>query len=119
MKIISRFSHAIADYMTGLVLLLAPNLLGFANVGGAAVWVPRIVGIMILRQAMITDYELGVTKVLPIGAHLMTAYIVAIFLLTSPWLFGFSHRFQTASIVVAFVGIAVCGLTAMTQPRRV
>lgn len=36
MKIIARFFHGVADYLTGLLLLLAPNLLSFAGAPGAA-----------------------------------------------------------------------------------
>jgi hypothetical protein len=117
MKIIPRFFHGVLDYMTGLLLLLAPNLLGFAHVGGAAVWIPRVIGLMILLQAMTTDYELGVMKMVPIKMHLMTDYVVAIFLVVSPWLFGFSNRSATATLTLMLAGFLVGGTTLMTQPR--
>jgi uncharacterized membrane protein YtjA (UPF0391 family) len=115
MKIIPRFYHAVLDYVTGLLLLLAPNLLGFAHIGGTAAWVPRIVGLMVLGQAMMTDYELGLFKALPISMHLMADYVVGLFLIGAPWFFGFSElRVPTITHVV--VGILVLGSTAMTQP---
>ena len=103
--------------IVGLLLLVAPNLLDFADVGGAAVWVPRIVGLMILLQALMTDYELGLIKVLPIGMHLLADYVVGLVLLASPWLFNFSGRSREATITVVVVGILVLGVTAMTEPR--
>jgi hypothetical protein len=102
--------------MTGLLLLLAPNLLGFSQVGGAAVWVPRIAGMIILLQAMMTDYELGVVKMVPIRMHLMADYGLAAFLLVSPWLLGFSGRSQMATILVIAAACVVGGTTLMTQP---
>jgi hypothetical protein len=116
MKIIPRFFHGVLDYMTGLLLLLSPNLLGFSEAGGAAVWVPRIAGLIILLQAMTTDYELGVIKMIPIKTHLMADYVLAAFLLVSPWLFGFSDRSQMATIMVVIAGCLVGGTTLMTQP---
>jgi SPW repeat len=115
MKIIPRFYHGVLDYVVGLFLLLAPKLLGFSDLDGAAVWVPRIVGLMILLQAMTTKYELGVLKVMPISMHLMTDYVVGLFLLAAPWLFGFSEV-RVAMVTVVVVGLLVLGLTAMTQP---
>jgi hypothetical protein len=117
MKIIPRFFHGVLDYMTGLLLLLAPNLLGFAHAGGPAVWIPRIIGLMILLQAMMTDYELGVMKMIPIRMHLMNDCVVAAFLVVSPWLFGFSGRFSTATIALVIAGFLVAGTTLMTETR--
>lgn len=120
MKIIPRFFHGVLDYMTGLLLLLAPNLpnlLGSSHAGGAAVWIPRIAGLIILLQAMTTDYELGVIKIIPINIHLMADYGLAALLLASPWLFGFSNRSQMATITVVVAGCLVGGTTLMTQPR--
>ena len=115
MKMIPRVLHGAADYFSGLFLLLAPNLLAFGEVGGAAVWVPRIVGLLIFGQAMMTDYELGLMRVIPIGVHLMTDYLVGVFLLAAPWLFGFS-AVGAPTIAVTVVGLLVLGLTVMTQP---
>jgi hypothetical protein len=81
------------------------------------VWIPRIVGWMILLQALMTDYELGVIKAIPMRMHLMADYIVAAFLVISPWLFGFGDRFvvPTATLVVAGFWVGVT--TLMTAPR--
>src|SRR4051812_11145841 len=116
MKMIPRFFHGVADYLTGLLLLAAPNLLGFSNFGGAAAWVPRIIGLMVLLQAMMTDYELGMTKMIPISVHLLTDYAVGLVLLAAPWLFGFSGV-RTATTLHLVMGVLVIALTAMTQPR--
>ena len=116
MKFIPRFFHGVLDYLTSLVLMIAPNVFGFAEAGGPAVWVPRIVGLMILLQAMITEYELGLIKMIPINMHLMTDYVAAAFLVFAPWLFGFGqHVTPTITLVVA--GGLVGGVTLLTEPR--
>jgi hypothetical protein len=117
MKIIPKFYHGVLDYMSGLLLLAAPNLLGFAEAGGAAAWIPRIVGLMILLQAMVTDYELGLMKVMPIAMHLMTDYVVGAFLVAAPFLFGFYDRSPTAMVTLVVVGLLVLGSALLTQPR--
>ncbi len=117
MKIIPRFFHGVLDYLVGLFLIVSPNLLGFADTGGATVWVPRIIGLMMLLQAFMTDYELGAVKVIPFGTHLMADYVVGALLIASPWLFGFSDSSRTATLTAVLVGGLVLGSNLMTQPR--
>ena len=113
--------HGMLDYPLGLVLLLTPNLLGFADVGGAAVWVPRIIGILTLVQSIFTRYELGLVKVLPMRMHLMNDYLAGAFLAASPWLFGFYDAVnQRIWLPHLIVGLGVLLATALTQkePRQ-
>jgi hypothetical protein len=117
MKIIPKFFHGILDYVSGLLLLAAPNLFGFAEIGGATVWVPRIVGLMILLQAVMTDYELGVIKVIPIAMHLMADYAIGALLLLAPFILGISSRSLTATMLLVIMALLAFGAAAMTQPR--
>jgi hypothetical protein len=43
MRFIPTRTHGVIDYLTGLLLLVAPYIFGFAD-GGAAQWVPMILG---------------------------------------------------------------------------
>src|SRR3954466_11968256 len=92
MKIIPAYVHGIFDYLGGLVLLFAPNIFGFSEIGGAAVLIPRIIGLVVLVQALLTNYEVGVFKVLPMKVHLINDYIASLFLALSPWLFRFATQ---------------------------
>ncbi|HEX8342782.1 MAG TPA: hypothetical protein VF624_17900 [Tepidisphaeraceae bacterium] len=114
-KPIPTFVHGIADYLGGAVLLLAPNIFGFADHGGAAVWIPRVLGVIVLLQSIATRYELGLLKVLPMKAHLMNDYIAAIFLAVSPFLFGFYDAPRNVWLPHVVVGIGVFILTLLTQ----
>ena len=64
MKIIPTFVHGVTDYLGAIVLFFLPTLFGFAYLGGAAVWVPRLIAILVLVQALSTDYELGVFRLM-------------------------------------------------------
>ncbi|TDU73152.1 SPW repeat-containing protein [Prosthecobacter fusiformis] len=90
MKPIPTSVHGMLDYPVGLLLLAAPNLFGFADQGGAAVLVPRLIGVIVIVQSLMTRYEAGVIKVLPMKIHLMNDYLAGALLLFSPWLFGFA-----------------------------
>ena len=115
MKIIPTFVHGIGDYLGGIVLLAAPNIFGFADVGGAAVLISRILGVIILLQAITTRYELGLVKMLPMRTHLMNDYVASLFLAASPWLFGFNDERSNAWMPHLIVGVAVFLFTLLTQ----
>jgi hypothetical protein len=117
MKVIPRFFHGVLDYIMGIFLIVAPNLLGFSDTGGAASWLARIAGVIVLLQAMCTAYEVGVIKMIPISMHLAADYVIGVLLAVSPWLFGFANRSSTAMITMLVAGIFVLATTAMTEPR--
>ena len=117
MKIIPRFYHGVLDYLSGLLLLVAPNLLGFADIGGATTWLPRIVGLMIILQALMTDYELGVMKVIPIAMHLMADYAIGAVLLLAPFLFGIPGRSVSATVLLLMMALVAFAAAFLTQPR--
>jgi hypothetical protein len=117
MRIIPSFVHGILDYIVGLALLAAPNIFGFAHGPTSAVWIPRILGILILLQAISTDYELGLMKVLRFSMHLTNDYIVGLFLAVSPWLFGFNKQPQNVWMPHLIVGLFIFVSTLMTNPQ--
>jgi hypothetical protein len=119
MRFIPSRIHGILDYIVGVLLLLAPEIFGFSQVGGAAVTIPRVIGVLILVQGVLTRYEMGLFKVLPFSFHLAMDYIVGIFLAGSPVLFGFSNQPTNVWLPHVLVGafIFFSTLFTETQPR--
>jgi hypothetical protein len=119
MKTIPTYAHGILDYVAGIILLIAPNLFGFAHLGAPAL-VARWAGIILIVQSLFTNYELGLFKILPMRTHLTIDYILGIFLVISPWLFRFNHQPVNVWLPHVIVGILACLLAFMTQtePRR-
>ena len=113
--------HGMLDYSIGLLLLFAPNLFGFADMGGAAVWVPRLVGIATILQSLFTRYELGAVKALPMRMHLVNDYIAGALLVASPWLFRFHEAEQRFWLPHVVLGLGILLVTALTRkvPRHV
>jgi hypothetical protein len=121
-KTITTKVHGMVDYPGGLLLLLAPNLFGFADAEGAAVWAPRILGLLVLVQSIFTQYELGLIKVVPMRMHLMFDYFAGAVLAASPWLFGFyDPANQRMWVPHLIAGILVLLLTSLTEkePRHI
>ena len=116
MKFIPTFVHGLTDYLGGILLLVAPNLFGFADEGGAAVWVPRVLGVVTLLQALITNYELGAAKLMSMRMHLMNDYVVGAVLAASPWIFGFANRGGSEAWMPHLIlGILIVVTSALTE----
>ena len=61
--------HGVIDYLWGLALLATPWLFGFADVT-AAKWLAVIFGVGAILYSAVTDYELGLVRILPMVLHL-------------------------------------------------
>jgi hypothetical protein len=112
--------HGVLDYVVGLALILAPNIFQFADVGGPAVFIPRLLGVVLIAYSLFTRYELGVIKVISMPYHLIVDFLAALFLALSPFLFGFSNKTANVWLPHVVVGIAVIVvvIVSKTQPSR-
>ena len=115
MKIISTYFHGLLDYAGAIALFFAPDLFGFADFGGTAVLIPRMVGVLILTQSLITSYESGILRILPMKAHLMTDCLISLFLIASPWIFGFRNGRMNVWMPPMIAGIFVLALTLLSK----
>lgn len=116
-QIIPTRVHAIEDYVVGVILLVAPFILGFADMT-AAQWVPMYVGMMILCVSVLTRYELSLYPIIAMPVHLMLDAGAAVLLAASPWLFGFAERVCLPHLIVGLF-ILVNVALSRTQPREV
>lgn|SRR5581483_8784723 len=108
--------HGALDYIVGIALLLAPMIFKFTDVGGAAVAIPRVLGAVLIVYSIFTNYEWGVFKVLSMRYHLTIDFLASVFLVLSPWLFGFHNQKVNAWLPHVVVGAAVILVVAVTQP---
>jgi hypothetical protein len=115
MRFLSTKIHGVLDYMTGLLLIAAPWLLGFAD-QGPATWVPVVLGIGAILYSLMTNYELGVIKTLSMPTHLWLDALSGAFLAASPWIFGFSDRVYLPHLLLGIFEIAA-SLVTQTTPH--
>lgn len=108
--------HGVLDYLVGALLIAAPWLLGFAT-GGPEQWVPVGLGIAIIGMSLLTDYEAGAIRAIPLPLHLGVDVLGGIFLAMSPWLFGFADLVYLPHLIVGIMEIAVATLTP-SRPQR-
>jgi hypothetical protein len=113
MQIIPRRIHGILDYVVALALILSPRIFGF-DPDGVEARIPVILGWLTLAYSLLTNYELGLFKVLPFRVHLALDLIGGVFLAVSPWVFGFSERVWGPHLVVGLIEIGVALMTRRT-----
>lgn len=110
MRIISTRTHGILDYIVGVVLIIAPFIFDFAT-GGAAMWIPMLVGAATILYSLATNYECGAWPLLPMKAHLALDLLGGVLLSTSPWLFGFADFVVTPHVIFGVLEIGAALLT--------
>jgi hypothetical protein len=113
MRFIPTKVHGILDYLVGILLMVAPWLLGFAR-NGAETWVPVVLGAGAILYSLLTNYELGVWRTLSMSTHLTLDLVSGIFLAASPWLFGFNDYVYMPHLVL---GILEIGASLFTQKQ--
>lgn len=118
MKFLPTKIHGVLDYIVGIALILAPMIFDFTDVGGAAVFIPRLLGVVLIIYSLFTNYEWGVFKVLGMPYHLTIDFLASAFLALSPWIFGFHDQKKAAWVPHVVVGIVVIlvVLVSQTQP---
>ena len=115
MRIISTQVHGVLDYLTGGTLLAAPTLLGLDGDGAGRAL--RIAGGGATAYSLLTDYELGLVRVLPMPAHLALDAASGALLASSPWLFGFAKEGTSHWLPHALVGATEILAAATTKTR--
>lgn len=115
MRFIPTQIHGVLDYLVGVLLIAAPWLFGFADTG-AAQWIPVILGAGAILYSLLTRYELGVAKLIPMPIHLWFDGLSGLFLAASPWLFGFADIVWLPHLVVGLIEIGAALMTE-TTPR--
>ena len=90
-RVIPTGVHGTLDYLASGVNLAFPSLLRLDDTSQGAL-VPRLVGGTGAAYSLITDYEFGVLKALPMPAHLALDAAKGAFMASSPWLFGFAKN---------------------------
>lgn len=115
MKFLSPKVHTIIGFIVGIALLLAPNLFGFSDVGGAAVMVPRLIGAIVVLSELTVKGSFSGMGIIPMKLHIMSDVLMGLVLAASPWLFGFADEEANAWLPHLVVGIAMVGYALATR----
>ena len=116
MRIFSTKTHGVLDYLTGAALLAAPKALGLEDVPSSSRAL-KLAGGGATAYSLLTDYELGVAKVLPMPVHLALDAASGALLASSPWLFGFARNGARYWLPHVLVGAQEIFAAATTRTR--
>jgi SPW repeat len=119
MQVIPTTVHGVLDYLVGLLLIVGPWVFAYNDVN-AAKWASIIVGVIVLATSLMTNYELGVMRIVPMHVHLVADTLVGIFLILAPWILGFGDEGTNAWLPFVVIGVGELGAVAMSErvPRR-
>ena len=108
MKIINTKLHGIIDYASALVLLL-PWIVDF-HPSSEDTWILTSIGSAIAVYSLITNYEFGMVKIIPMRTHLVFDIVISIFLISTPFVFNLYH-YSKWPVIVGIIGLIVSALT--------
>ena len=114
MRFLPTRDHGVIDYIWGVVLLVTPYLLGFAD-WSAAHWILILFGLGAILYSLFTDFEVGLVRMIPMPLHLMVDGLGGILLAASPWLFGFADRVYLPHLLFGLFA-AVASLITAKEP---
>src|SRR5215204_24999 len=106
--------HGILDYVNGSALLAAPELLRTKDELRAAL-VSRLVGGGATASTLMTDFELGAVKAIPMPIHLTLDAATGALLVGAPWLLGYAKGGPRYWLPHALVGTAEVLAAAATK----
>ena len=116
MRFIPTRVHGVLDYLTAGVLIAAPSMIGFRK-NGAQRWLPMALGVGTIGYSLLTDYELGLFKIIPMPMHLALDAANGALLTASPWLFGFAEDVSAPHLGLGLFEIVVTA-SSQTAPTR-
>ncbi|HEY6779665.1 MAG TPA: hypothetical protein VI111_01855 [Thermoleophilaceae bacterium] len=87
---IPRFVHGFLEYAAAVLFFAAPFLFGFD--AGAAVAASIIAGVVVLFLAASTEGPSSLINYVPLAAHVVLDYVLAILLIAIPFIAGFSDE---------------------------
>lgn len=114
LRFIPTKAHGILDYVNGSALLAAPELLRTKDEPRAAL-VSRLAGGGATTSTLMTDFELGAVKAIPMPIHLMLDAASGALLVGAPWLLGYAKGGPRYWLPHALVGTAEVLAAAATK----
>lgn len=97
--------HALSEPLLAALLIAAPWLFGFDDVGSATA-LSIVAGIVVLLVGMSTNWKIAMVRKIPLAVHMALDVGLGILLIASPFLFGFDDE-SPALVFFLVIGIAL------------
>ena len=109
---IPAFVHGLIEYVAGVLLIAAPFVFSFDS--DTATGISVAAGVVVLVVTASTAMSTGLVKSIPVQAHVILDYLLALLLIASPFLFGFDDD-GTATAFFLVLGVVHLLLTIATR----
>src|SRR5918992_1566246 len=96
------FVHGVVEYAAAILLIAAPFLFGFDDDTATAASI--VAGVLLLIVAASTAMSTGLIQSIPVQAHVILDYVLAIALIAAPFVLGFSDD-GTATAFFIVLGV--------------
>ena len=116
LRVIPTKVHGAVDMATGPALIAAPTLLRMDGNKGATI-PPRAVGAAAIANALLTDYEFGLKRLLPMRTHLALDAVGGVTLAATPFLTRASKKGVRHWLPHAVLGANEVFLALTTKQR--
>ncbi len=116
LRVIPTSVHGMIDYAVGGALYATPALLGLNEVRASGRTL-RLASGAAIASSLLTDYELGVVKLVPMPAHLALDAMSGALIAASPWLFGFAKNGPRHWLPHALMGTTEVLVALMSKTR--
>lgn len=113
MRFLGTITHGILDYFISILLIISPWIFEFYKAGTETV-IPILVALFLILINLITNYEMSFAKLIPLKVNFAFDILAGLFLLSSPWLFGFSHTECYIHIIFGILYI-ILGFISKTE----
>jgi hypothetical protein len=109
------FVHGLIEYAAGVLFIIAPFLLNFDS--GAATAFSIIVGVAVISLTATSGLPVSLISSISRPAHVVLDYLLAVLLIASPFIFGFSDETGPTVFFIA-LGLAHLLITIGTRFRE-
>jgi hypothetical protein len=116
MKLLSTKTHGVIDYVWAGLLPVLPSIL---NGNSTTSWLLRLAGLTSLAYSLLTRYELGAAKVLPMKTHLRLDFVQSVLLITSPLWTGEQRKVRWVLLGLGIFSLVAALVTEKSEPKRV
>ena len=109
------FVHGLVEYGVGALSIVAPFLFSFDS--DPAKVISILLGAAIIVMGFVTESPTGVSRSMPIASHVVLDYVVSLFAIVSPFVFGFTDD-AAATAYFVVVGVGFLLLSIATRYRK-
>jgi hypothetical protein len=112
---ISTSFYGVINWAACLLLLSTPWFMGYYVYGGAALFLPLLIGWLQFIMAVFSNNKHGFIKVFPMQMHLFLDVVTGSFLMCSPFVYAFSDKVFWPQVLLGAL-LLIAGIFTKKSP---